>query len=252
MTKRYFNSGRILLFCLSFTGLHVCAQTFVSKWEWNVTATVHPPSQLDGGNNSSVLKAKACVGFQVGVSRKILSFGGKELAIGYEYGNTPVYLFTNLTVQKYPIIRTDFPLGFYYIDHPYHVINSKLSINIKKYSLGIEIANRIYQQSNSGTSIYALDATAPSLILAMRARTQTNNSRYFSPHLKLSFTGTIWKRFPSFLYEASLCYAPISALDGSFVLFPNDPGYTSSGTFRVQQSYLGFAIKYQRVKQLDK
>jgi hypothetical protein len=251
MSKRFLNSGRMLLFCLSFTSLHVCvcAQTFVSKWEWNVTATVHPPSQLDGGNNSSVFKAKACVGFQVGVSRKILKFGEKELAIGYDYGNTPVYLSTNLTAEKFPIIRTDFPSRYYYLDHPYHVIKCKLDLFVhKKYWFGIEIANRVYLQSNVGASTYVVNATAPSLILAIRARTQTNNSRYLSPHLKLSFTGTIWKRFPSFLYETSLCYAPISALDGSFVLFPNDPAYTSSGTFRVQQSYLGLAIKYRRVK----
>ncbi|MGL4596145.1 MAG: hypothetical protein ACRCYO_01380, partial [Bacteroidia bacterium] len=85
-------------------------------------------------------------------------------------------------------------------------------------------------------------------LIIFKSRIETNNKRFFSPHLKLSFTGTIWKRFPSFLYEASLCYAPISVLDGRFVLFPDEANYTSSGTFRVQQSYLGLGIKYRRVK----
>jgi hypothetical protein len=240
------------IFCV-FIGHTLCAQTTVSKWEWNATATVHPPSQLDGVNNSNVLKLKACVGFQVGVSRQILSFGKKDLVIGYEYGNTPVYLSTNFVKEEYPIIRSDFPISFYYLDHPYHVLKFRLNYTINnKFGLGIEIANRIYKQSFSGTSIYVLEATTPGALFAMRAITQTNNSQYFSPHLKLSFTGTIWKRFPSFLYEASLCYAPISAIDGSFVLFPNSPGYTSSGTFQVQQSYLGLAIKYRRVRKVKK
>jgi hypothetical protein len=239
--------------CFVFSGHALCAQTTVSKWEWNATATVHPPSRLDGGNNSNVFKLKTCVGFQIGVSRQILSFGKKELVIGYEYGNTPFYLSANFTKENYPIIRSDFPSNFYNLQNPYHVLKCRLNYTVNdKFSVGIEIANRIYKESNGGFSVLLLNASSPSLLLAMRARVETNNSRYFSPHLKLSFTGTIWKRFPSFLYEASLCYAPISAIDGSFVLFPNSPGYTSSGTFQVQQSYLGLAIKYRRVRKVKK
>ncbi len=53
--------------------------------------------------------------------------------------------------------------------------------------------------------------------------------------------------FLSWNYELMLSIAPVKVLTGSYTFFPNYAN-TSSGTFKLKQSYLGIGIKYRRVK----
>ncbi|MGL4597531.1 MAG: hypothetical protein ACRCYO_08390 [Bacteroidia bacterium] len=226
----------------------IVAQT-VSKWEWNITSTIHPPSSIKQTSGTDKIQIRPSAGWEFGFSREIYSKNSLKIDLGFNRGSTPMYLYFKLSKDQYPVLNMTDVYSFYYVQHPYNSYYIRFRKSIKSTNfLGIELANRVYPQSGAGTGAVEQNALTGSQLIVFKARTQTNNKRLLSPHLKLSFTGTIWKRFPSFLYEASLCYAPISVLDGRFVLFPDEANYTSSGTFRVQQSYLGLGIKYRRVK----
>ncbi len=251
---KYIPSGSILTCCLMVLCFHLMtsAQTQFSKWEWNVTATMHRPSPIKQTVGNDKIQIRPSAGWEFGFAREIATKGNYKFDFGYNRGSTPVYLFIKLAIRDYPVLRIDYASSFYYVQHPYNLfyfrIRKKLSDNT---TIGLELANRFYTSSSAGTGLAGFNALTGSRLLIYRARTYSAGTPTFSPHLKLSFTGTIWKRFPSFLYEASLCYAPISVISGSYVLFPYYPAYISAGTFRVQQSYLGLAIKYRRVKKED-
>ncbi len=220
-----------------------------SKWEWNITSTIHPPSSITQTSGTDKIQIRPSVGWEFGFSREIYAKNSLKIDLGYNRGSTPVHLFIDVKKNDYPQLQLDYNFYFHYVQHPYNSFYFKFRKDVfLGKSIGIEIANRFYPGSSSGTGIEANHSINGGSLIILKARTKTNSGRFISPHIKLSFTGTIWKRFPSFLYEASLCYAPISVIDGSFVLFPNEANYTSSGTFRVQQSYLGLGIKYRRVK----
>jgi hypothetical protein len=235
--------------CFVFSGHALCAQTTVSKWEWNATATVHPPLQIKQSLGEDKIQIRPSSGWEFGLAYEIFASEKYKLDIGYCRGSTPVFFLVDVDKNVYPQLEQDYKFKFYYLQHSYNsfFFRTRRSID-ENIEIGLEIANRFYRESGASSRIEANNSIDSSNLIVLKARTQTSNSRYFSPHLKLSFTGTIWKRFPSFLYETSICYAPISVIDGSFVLFPNDTNYTSSGTFRVQQSYLGLGIKYRQVK----
>jgi hypothetical protein len=245
--------GTFLMSCLCLLlSAKAVAQT-TSKWEWNLTATVHPPSFIKQTSGIDKIQIRPSVGWEFGFSREIYSKNRIKIDFGYNRGSTPVHMFINVKKNEYQFLRDDYITSFYYVQHPYNSFYFRARKEIfSGKSIGMEIANRFYPSSVAVTGIGGRNAITNARIQVFRSRTQTTSYSMLSPHLKLSFTGTIWKRFPSFLYEASLCYAPISVIDGFFVLFPNSPGYTSSGTFQVQQSYFGLGIKYRRVRKVKK
>jgi hypothetical protein len=242
----------ISIFCV-FIGYALCAQTTVSKWEWNLTSTVHPPSKIKQTVGEDKIQIRPSSGWEFGLAYEIFASEKYKLDIGYCRGSTPLYLYIKLAMSDYTMLRRDYASSFYTVQHPYNSFYFRVRRSVcNNATVGVEIANRFYSSSYASTGIEGYNSYNGGQLSIFRSLSITKSNFYFSPHLKLSFTGTIWKRFPSFLYEASLCYAPISVIDGFFVLFPNSPGYTSSGTFQVQQSYLGLGIKYRRVRKVKK
>ncbi|MGL4597530.1 MAG: hypothetical protein ACRCYO_08385, partial [Bacteroidia bacterium] len=120
----------------------------VSKWEWNITATIHPPSSIKQTSGIDKIQIRPSAGWEFGFSRQVYAKNKLRIDLGYNRGSTPVYFFIKLSATDYSILRRDYATSFYSVQHPYNAFYFRICKELFIGNvIGIEVANRIYPSS---------------------------------------------------------------------------------------------------------